>query len=223
MSLVPTKSFIIYINVAHIFCPFSVHNRLFGKSGQQGDNGQFHPRRGDLLRSAHPWGSFINQHSEIVLILQLKLSKTNCNLRAVSECWFCHFEDSKTKTEITIFHSHLFHNETSEEAATSSSKLIPSKEGTRNSFSPRYDKNLSSSEVKEKLMLSNADEKFLLRNNRVSGSPSEAQGRTKGVGVEAISFRHSSVIGGSLAYHFLLTMFGTIENGISPPPPALVR
>ncbi|GIY96839.1 hypothetical protein CEXT_233111 [Caerostris extrusa] len=63
---------------------------------------------------------------------------------------------------------------------TSSQKLISSKEGTRNSFSPRYDENSSSSEVKEKLMGSTPTKKFLLRNNRVSRSPSEAQGWDKG-------------------------------------------
>ncbi|GIX90249.1 hypothetical protein CDAR_486721 [Caerostris darwini] len=102
----------------------------------------------------------------------------------------------------------------------SSSKLIPSKEGTRNSSSPRYDENSSSSEVKEKLMGSRADEKFLLRHNRVSRSPSKAREWTEGWGNEmkAISFPHSSVIGGFCTfYFFLLTMFGTIEMEYFPP------
>ncbi|GIY96841.1 hypothetical protein CEXT_233121 [Caerostris extrusa] len=86
-------------------------------------------------------------------------------------------QNSKLKTKSRSFILIFLHNETSEEEVnTSSSTLIASKEETRNSFSPLYDEN-SSSEVREKLM----DEKFLLRNNLVSRSPSEARGWTREV------------------------------------------
>ncbi|GIX90251.1 hypothetical protein CDAR_486731 [Caerostris darwini] len=126
--------------------------------------------------------------------------------------------NSKPKTKSRSFFLIFLHNETSEQASTtSSSTLIPSTEGTRNSFSPRYDENSSSSEVKEKLM--GSTKIFFCVITTVPGPQVRLKGGRGGETKWKQSvFRHSSVIGCFVAFYFLLTMFGTIEMEYFSPP-----